>query len=81
MVKPYEPVACAFHERLEFAVLRRQRLRLRYRDGEAVAEAVILPLDVYTRDGAEWLVGRLDDGKTRTWRLDLLSAAEPIAAE
>jgi hypothetical protein len=32
MASDYVPIACVEHERLEFAVLRRQRLRLEYRD-------------------------------------------------
>ena len=77
MQGPYQPVACAFHERLEFAVLRRQALRLRYRDGNDTVEAVVLPLDVVTRDGAEWLSYRDAGGATRTLRLDALLEAIP----
>lgn len=75
----YEPIACAFHERLEFAVLRRQRLRLRYLSGSDMeeAEAVVLPVDVRTRDGAEWLHFRIDAGEVRIVRLDRLISAEP----
>lgn len=71
----YIPIACAFHERLEFAVLRRQRLRLRYSEGERVEEGVLLPTDVVTRDGAEWLHCRDGDGQERVLRLDRLLAA------
>jgi transcriptional antiterminator Rof (Rho-off) len=71
----YVPITCAFHERLEFAVLRRQRLRLRYSEGERVEEGVLLPTDVVTRDGAEWLHCRDDDGQERVLRLDRLLAA------
>lgn len=74
----YIPVACAFHERLEFAVLRKQRLRLRYRQADRVEEGVMLPTDVVTRDGAEWL--HCVDGDGRPWvlRLDRLVEADPV---
>lgn len=78
---PYVPIACAFHESLEFAVLRRARLRLRYRgeDGAPV-EALVLPTDVATRDGAEWLSYRAEDGAMGVLRLDCLLGAEPVSA-
>jgi len=73
----YRPIACIAHERLEFAVLKRQPLRLRYVD-EAAAErtAMVLPLDVYTRDGAEWLSVRDEAGREFIVRLDRILASE-----
>ncbi len=66
--QPYRPIACADHERLEFAALTKQWLDLRV-DGAALR---LLPLDVYTRDGAEWLQARDEDGQILVVRLDLL---------
>jgi Rho-binding antiterminator len=62
----YRPIACADHERLEFAALTRQWLDLAV---EGVVQR-LMPLDVYTRDGAEWLDARDEAGATRTIRLD-----------
>lgn len=62
----YRPIACVDHERLEFAALARQWLDLTV-NGAALR---LLPLDVYTRDGAEWLDARDEAGETRTIRLD-----------
>jgi len=64
----YQPVACADHERLEYAALTKQWLDLRV-DGEAQR---LLPLDVSTREGAEWLLARNEAGETVTVRLDRL---------
>ena len=76
----YVPIACVEHERLEFAVLRRQRLLLRYRDeAGAEQEAAVLPLDVYTRDGAEWLKMRDRAGVETVIRLDRILAHDPAA--
>lgn len=67
----YQPIACIDHERLEFAVLRRQRLLLRWQDeAGTVREAVVLPIDVATRQGAEWLSYREADGPEAVLRLD-----------
>ncbi|OZA27308.1 MAG: transcriptional antiterminator, Rof [Hydrogenophilales bacterium 17-64-11] len=65
----YRPIACADHERLEFAALTRQWLELRV-DG---ARQRLLPLDVYTRDGAEWLDAQTESGEMLTLRLDALT--------
>ncbi|MEW5892159.1 MAG: transcriptional antiterminator, Rof [Pseudomonadota bacterium] len=77
MAEPYQPIPCAFHESLEFAVLRRQRLRLRYRTEAGEVEAVVLPLDVATRDGAEWLSFQAEAGARQVIRLDAIVSAQP----
>jgi Rho-binding antiterminator len=77
MAEPYQPVACAFHEGLEFAVLRRQSLRLRYVEGAVEIEAVVLPLDVATHDGAEWLTFQAESDASQVIRLDAIVCAQP----
>lgn len=73
----YQPIACVAHERLEFAVLRRQRLNLVWRDeaGETQADTV-LPIDVATQEGAEWLSFRRPDGRQGRIRLDRIVSAD-----
>jgi Rho-binding antiterminator len=75
---PYRPVACAFHERLEYAVLKRVRLRLRWDEKRAVGAESVLPADVFTGDGAEWLRFRDAGGEARTVRLDCILSAEDL---
>ena len=65
----YRPIACADHERLEFAALTRQWLQVKVGGGMAQR---LLPLDVYTRDGAEWLQAQTEAGDVVTLRLDTL---------
>lgn len=77
--EPYQPVACAFHESLEFAVLRRARLRLVYHDAAGEISQVVLPTDVATRDGAEWLSYLDAAGNSAVLRLDRIIRAEPVA--
>jgi transcriptional antiterminator Rof (Rho-off) len=74
----YQPIPCIDHERLEFAVLRRQRLSLRWLDGQGLErEAVVLPTDVATRQGAEWLSYREADGPETELRLDRILSFGP----
>ncbi len=78
LASDYVPIACAEHERLEFAVLRRQRLRLEYRDESGLTiSRVVLPTDVATRDGAEWLSYREMEGGEGVIRLDRIVSAKP----
>jgi len=67
-VSDYRPIACSDHERLEFAALKKQWLDVRV-GGEVQR---LLPLDVYTRDGAEWLLAQSESGDQLTLRLDSL---------
>ncbi|MEW6414389.1 MAG: transcriptional antiterminator, Rof [Pseudomonadota bacterium] len=66
---PYLPIPCAQHERLEFAALTKQWLDVKI---DGVAQR-LLPLDVVTRDGAEWLVAETESGGRLTLRLDRLA--------
>jgi Rho-binding antiterminator len=63
----YQPIACVQHERLEFAVLRRIPLSLLLKDGRTLIGQA---LDVYTKEGAEWLKLREPLGMEHILRLD-----------
>jgi len=71
-VSDYRPIACSDHERLEFAALKRQWLEVSVAAGERAGRQRLLPLDVYTRDGAEWLLAETESGEQLTLRLDAL---------
>jgi Rho-binding antiterminator len=72
MSDDYRPIACAAHERLELAVLRRRPLQLTWldEDGRTQFHERVLPLDVATRAGAEWLTFQRPDGAPEMVRLD-----------
>lgn len=77
-VSDYVPIPCIEHERLEFAVLRRQKLVLELRDdaGNAVT-LTVLATDVATREQAEWLSYRDETGVDAVVRLDRIVSARP----
>lgn len=75
-MKPYVPIACADHERLEYAALKREWLFVCLDDGDRVERHRVLPLDVFTRDAAEWLVAQTTSGSTWTVRLDAVRIDE-----
>jgi len=75
----YVPIACIEHEKLEFAVLRRQTLRLEFvNDSGEKTTCVVRPTDVGTRDGAEWLNYQTLEGKDGVVRLDRIVSASPV---
>jgi Rho-binding antiterminator len=77
----YTAIPCGFHEQLELSVLRRQPLLLACRDEAGGFQGRIIPLDVYTHDGAEWLRYRGMDGGEAVVRLDhIVSAKETETA-
>ena len=67
----YRPVSCRVHSEYELAIMRRTRLPLRWRDERyRECQALVLPLDLCTREGAEYLVVRLPGGEPCEIRLD-----------
>lgn len=74
----YQPIPCAQHERLEFSVLRKQRLRLEYTENGEPRSEKVLPLDVNTRHGAEWLKFRREDGSEAEIRLDTIRSFQDL---
>jgi Rho-binding antiterminator len=75
----YVAISCIEHERLEFAVLRRQKLLLRVQeDNGATRSMTVLPLDVATRQQAEWLTYRDESGEVGIVRLDRIQSAQPV---
>jgi Rho-binding antiterminator len=69
-VSDYRPIACSDHERLELAALKRQWLDVSVAAGDRAGRQRLLPLDVYTRDRAEWLLAETEAGEQLTLRLD-----------
>jgi len=79
-VSDYRPIPCELYDRYERAIMHRDRLRLRWRDdaGQAHVETV-LPEDLETRAGEEFLVAHSLDGSPRRLRLDRILEAEALA--
>lgn len=74
MNEDYKPISCISHERLEFAALKRQWLEVKVLQGEHAGRRLLLPLDVYARDGVEWLEAQTESGEKQRIRLDWIGA-------
>lgn len=72
-MKPYQPIDCDEHDKLELAVLRDVQLGLHLKGGRSVRGHA---RNVYTRDGAEWLEFSSRDEGEMTIRLDEIAAIE-----
>lgn len=75
----YQPIPCVQHERLEFSVLRKIPLRLEFVEQGERRHEKVLPLDVNTRNGAEWLKFRREDGSETEIRLDAIVGFQELA--
>jgi len=73
---PYAPIDCDNYSEYELAIMHKQRLRLRWAEGNVVYEQIVLPLDLRTAQHEEFLVCRDDQGETRTIRLDHIQKME-----
>ncbi|MEX1181703.1 MAG: hypothetical protein WEF86_00605 [Gemmatimonadota bacterium] len=74
--RPYHPIDCSIHDRLESAATLRRPVAIAFRsaDGEVIeVEARII--DVFARDGVEYL--KLEQG--REIRLDDLHTVDGVA--
>lgn len=73
MSEAYQPISCVNHERLEYAVLKKQWLNVKVQQGVYAGQQRLLPLDVYAREGVEWLEAQTASGEKLTLRLDWLA--------
>ena len=79
MTGDYRPISCAQHERLELGCLRKVVLRLAWEGASGRVCEDVLPLDVATLGGAEWLTFRRGNGQVERGRLDRCEVCESAA--
>lgn len=77
-MEAYQPVSCDLHSRLELAILRRRALHLAWPSAEGAREGQGVAVDIYTRDGAEWLEVDLVTGERVRLRLDQMTVLDGI---
>ena len=74
---PYSPIACARYSEYEIAILHRQKLHLRWHEGNVHYDRVVLPLDLKTVNHEEFLVCRDSAGENLSIRLDRIQRVGP----
>ncbi len=80
MNRSYTPVSCEIYSRYELAILHRAWLRVLWHGRRGPRLERLLPLDLRTHRGAEYLIARTPGGVPRVMRLDRIRNAEPIEA-
>ena len=67
----YQAISCELHSQYELAIMHKDKLELSWLSGdEFINETNVLPLDVITRDKAEYLVAVNAENKNLCIRLD-----------
>ncbi len=75
----YTPIDCARYSEYEVAILQGRPLRISWHDADGQSRiAVCTPLDLVTRDHAEYLVVRPADADRLELRLDRIHRTEAV---
>lgn len=54
---PYQPISCELHSEYELAIMHKSKLCLTWhKDGKIITETNVIPVDVKTKNKAEYLV-------------------------
>lgn len=78
----YTPISCDLHSQYELAIMHRTQLRVVWRDPNGQDHVCnLLPLDIKTERGAEFLIGQDHTGQPITLRLDRIVTARPTSTE
>lgn len=74
-VSDYQPIACGLHSRYELAIMHRMPLTLCWRGNDGLSHLeTLLPEDLETLNGEEFLVLRNHAGERMKVRLDRITA-------
>ena len=69
--EPYKPVSCDLHSQYEVAIMHKNKLHLSWlSNGKTITESNISPLDVKTKNKAEYLIAVTATNKNLCIRLD-----------
>jgi Rho-binding antiterminator len=75
----YTPIDCALYSQYELAILHHRRVRVSWRDARGeVHIAMLVPRDLQTRAGAEFMIADDQDGQRLELRLDQIQHAEVL---
>jgi Rho-binding antiterminator len=72
----YRPISCSVYSEYEVAILHREKLRLSWCSDNVIYNQVVLPLDLRTVHGEEFLICRIESGETCHIRLDHIRKME-----
>lgn len=75
----YKPIPCALYDTYEIAIMHGEQLQLVWVDDNHQHHiSVLKPVDLKTRQGAEFLIARTDDGNKLQLRLDHIQSCKSV---
>ncbi len=75
----YRPIDCKTYGEYELAIVRRQRLRVRWQDASGLPHVeTLVPLDLETCEGEEFLHAQNANGERLRLRLDRIRGAAVV---
>lgn len=78
----YESIDCSTYTEYELAIMRHQRLRMRWRDDDGIDHLeIVRPADLETRRGEEFLIAHTVGGERLRVRLDHILQATTLPPE
>lgn len=78
----YTPIDCGLYSEYELAIMRKWKLRIGWRDAQGMSHVeTILPRDLQTRQGEEFLIMETRDGRRLEIRLDQITEAERLTRD
>jgi Rho-binding antiterminator len=73
----YRPISCDTYSELEVAILHHTRLHLTWHDGNVCFTQAVMPVDLETQAGEEFLHVVLGSGERMRIRLDRIEHIQP----
>jgi len=74
----YRPVSCVSYDVFEIAILHHSRLHLTWTENNILHDQVIMPLNLETLNGEEFLITRTSTDDVLRIRLDRIRKARPL---
>ena len=78
----YTPIDCGQYSEYELAILRKWKLRIGWKDEAGLSHVeMLVPRDLVTRQGEEFLIAETTAGERLEIRLDLITEAKRLSGE
>ncbi len=75
----YKPISCAAYDTYEIAIMHGEHLQLVWLDeSQRHTISVVKPIDLKTKQGAEFLIATTDEGETLQLRLDHIQSCKTV---
>lgn len=75
----YQPISCNLHSQYELAIMHKNKLDLTWiDDGKYISDTNIMPVDIKTKNKAEYLIAKTSAQKDLILRLDQITKMQVL---